>query len=312
MLSVIITSLNESDYVLNRTIESILKAQDIDLEIIVIDDCSDREVVIEQELKDKVYIHRNPIRMGVAQSRHIGATLANREWILFTDAHMIFHPFFYANFKEHAKTSKPDTVYNGACIGLWSENIIDYTNINLNNLPHYYGASLMLYNEKENQILEGKWNPISNNDNNYKISCLMGAVYFIKKDFFFKIRGLSDLKMWGSDEPCLSLKTMLCGGEIRQLKDVKAAHIFRPSAPYHTYTKYLIYNKIRMLATLLPENVASSLIHKMKKDETFYAALSLIENENKIIEEYRDYYKSIFIKDFSTICQENNIEYPHE
>jgi glycosyltransferase involved in cell wall biosynthesis len=311
MLSIIITSLNENNFILNKTIQSIIDTSPKNIEIIVIDDCSDNHVGLESK---KVILERNQFRMGVAQSRHFGASIATNKWLLFTDSHMKFAPKWYDNFIEYQKTSIPKTIYNGCCLGLWEGDNIDWDNINLDKLPHYYGAKLELYNKQDNKILEGKWLNLKENKDkdNYEISCLMGAIYFIQKKFFFEIRGLQDLKGWGSDEPLLSLKTLLSGGEIRQLKNVRAAHLFRKTAPYSTPNKHMIYNKIRMAQTLLPEDLGRLLISKLPQTVEFFEAFQLINQENKIIEEYKKYYKSIFIKDIEYINQKFNIGITNE
>ena len=307
MISIIITALNEKSLYLSKTLESLTSTLEENDEIIIIDDNSDIPIIIDNKYKN-IKLHRNPFRLGVANSRHIGATFCKNKWLLFTDAHMWFDPFWRLNFVKYQENSNENTIYNGCCLGLWDDSV-NYDNLNLNNLPKYHGARLSLYEEKENQVIEAKWTEEKKNEDNYSISCLMGAIYFIQKKFFFKIRGLSDLKMWGSDEPCLSIKTLLSGGEIKQLKNVKAAHVFRGSAPYITNDKYLIYNKIRMAKTLLPEDIGNRIIEKIIKNNNFNEAMTLINNETKIIEEYKNYYKSIFTKTIQDICQEYNINY---
>lgn len=312
MLSVIITSLNEDIYLLNKTIESILNSNK-EIEIVVIDDFSDIPVVINKEYK--IILHRNEFRMGVAQSRHYGACLAkNNKWLLFTDSHMIFKSDFYKNFLEYEKTSADKTIYNGTCLGLWAGDNINYDNLDLEKLPKYYGAKLSLYEKNENQVLEGKWadGKDSLNKDNYEISCLMGAIYFIQKKYFFEIRGLQDLKGWGSDEPLLSLKVLLCSGQIRQLKNVQASHLFRPKAPYLTFNRFMVYNKIRMIKTLLPDELGNILLSKIDKNEAYKEAIEMINREDKIIQEYKNYYNSIFTKDIREISEKFNIEIPNE
>lgn len=301
MLSIIITVLNEKQIYLDKTIESLYKTLEDGDEIIVIDDCSDIPVQIEN--KEKIIIYRNTFRVGVASSRHIGATFAKNKWLLLTDAHMYFDKNWRKNFIEYQENTKENTIYNGTCLGLW-EGSFNYDTLNLDRLPKYYGARLSLYEEKENQILESKWIDEKIDEDNYEISSLMGAIYFIQKKFFFKIRGLSDLKMWGSDEPCLSLKTLLSGGTIRQLKNVKAAHVFRPSAPYITETRYLNYNKIRMAYTLLPDKYDFLLSKLINVNES----INMINNELKILDEYKEYYKSIFLENIDNISKKYNIE----
>jgi len=297
MLSIIITALNEDSFILDKTIQSIIDSAP-GVEIIVIDDCSDIPIVIKQK---NIILERNKFRIGVAQSRHIGATLAKNKWLLFTDSHMLFEKYWYNNFIQYSKNANEKTVFCGCCLGLWEDfDLSKYRG-------KYYGAKLELWNEKENQILEGKWVPEIKDQEVYDISCLMGALYFIRKEYFFQIRGLSDLKMWGSDEPCLSLKIWLSGGEIKMAKNIKAGHLFRSAAPYTTGVKYLVYNKIRMAKTLLPDELGRDLISRLPKTLEFFEACKMINQEYKIIEEYANYYKSIFTKDIYWFLNKFNI-----
>jgi len=297
-LSIVITCCNEKSEFLDRTINSIKETSRNNPEIIIIDDAS------EIPVKSSERVIRNDVRIGVGKSRHKGATLASGEYFLFTDAHMIFDNNWYDNFIERIKTAESKDVFCGTCLGL------DETDIDLStNKGAYYGARLDIYNEKENQVLEGKWIPELQGQE-YEISCLMGALYFIPRDWFFKIRGLSDIKMWGSDEPLLSLKTWLSGGRIILLKNVRAGHVFRSVAPYSTGVQYLVYNKIRMIKTLLPDDLEDKLINKLPKDGNFYAAIKMCEAEKDELEEYKKYYKSIFVRDFYEFCREYNITIP--
>lgn len=309
MLSIVITALNENCGILNKTIKSIIETTPPNtVEIIVIDDYSSSPVTVDYK---EVISERNKFRCGVAVSRHIGATLASKKWLLFTDSHMIFKQGWYENFLKTEKLDSDErTIYCGTCLGLWyEENTEIYDKVDLNKLPKYYGARLSLL-ESDN-ILEGKWISEKKEDI-YEISCLMGAIYFIQKDFFFKIRGLSDLKMWGSDEPTLSLKVLQSGGKILQLKDVQIAHLFRKRAPYTTDTKYLVYNKIRMAKTLLPDEIGEMLINKLPKNDVFSQAYDLINNEYKLIQDYKSYYNSIFTVNFLDVCKKFNIDIPED
>lgn len=307
MISIIITALNEPMLYLKNTIKSLISTLKDEDEIIIIDDFSNIPIYFNNK-SNRISVYRNPFRMGVANSRHVGAVYAKNKWLLLTDGHMLFSSDWRDNFIEYQKTATEKTIYNGTCLGLWASDKIDWDNINLDKLPHYYGARLSLYEEKENQILEGKWVSEKKDQDNYEISCLMGAIYFIQKKFFFNIRGLSDLKQWGSDEPCLSLKTLLSGGEIRQLRNVKAAHLFRRTAPYITGNQYLVYNKIRMAKTLLPDEIGENLINKLNKSNDFDIAMNLINQENKFIQEYKNYYKSIFNTSINDICKKFEIQ----
>lgn len=298
-LSVIITALNEDINRLTNTINTINEYSNYDVEIIVIDDCSDNPV---SNIDSSVKLFRNPIRLGCAPSRHFGATVASGKYLLFTDAHMIYHPDWYSSFNKIVANLDDNVAICGTCIGL------DDTHTDINkSCGSYTGARLALYDKRENQVIEGKWIQEKAGDL-YNISCMMGAIYFINREYFLKLRGLSELKMWGSDEPCLALKILQSGGKMILSKEIKAGHFFRGTSPYVTGMQYLVYNKIRMAKTLLPDELGHKLIDKLPRDGNFNAAMVMIENEKSTIEEYKQYYKSIFVKSIDDICKEYNIE----
>ena len=125
----------------------------------------------------------------------------------------------------------------------------------------------------------------------YEIPCLMGACYFMHKDWFRHIGGLWGNKFWGSEEPFLSLKTWLAGGEIRLAKTVRVGHQFREAAPYATDSRYTAYNKLRSIITLLPERHRNFLISKMPDAP---AAMSLVGLDMPEIERERNRLRGIF------------------
>jgi glycosyltransferase involved in cell wall biosynthesis len=300
VLSVIITALNETQEELETTIKTI-RNYSWNVEIIIVDDYSDIPVKVSDPT---VKIYRNPKRVGCAPSRTLGASKASNKYLLFTDSHMVFHPNWYNAFLEYSINQPENAVFCGVCLGLDNENKDIYKH-----KGKYSGARLALWEEKENQVMEGKWIPEKNGDL-YEISCLMGALYFINREYFNELRGLSELKMWGSDEPCLSLKVLLSGGKILLAKNIQAGHIFRNTAPYRTNMSFLVYNKIRMAKTLLPDDLAQKLIDKLPRDGDYYEAMRMVENERNIIEECKKYYKSIFSTDIHDICKKFNIQLP--
>ena len=301
MISVIITSLNEQNYILNKTIQSILDTSPSDIEIIIIDDNSNIPVKIESK-NSNVIFEKNSFRIGAAQSKHNGVTLSSKKYIFLTDAHVLFSPGWC---EEALKTleNKPNSLFCGSCMGL-SEDRFDLSKGN----GAYTGAKLFLYSNENKQILDGKWMPNKKDENNYEISCVMGANYFMHKSHFFKIRGFSELRAWGSEEPCLSIKTWLSGGEIILNKNVKIGHMFRNTAPYSTNVWEITYNKIRMARSFLDENLAGILISKLKQDNSYFEAVKGINKDINLINEHKQYYKSIFVRDMNWMCEKFNID----
>lgn len=299
MISVIITALNEDKNILNQTVDSIWNTSNGKAEIIVIDDCSEIPVEINNK---NVILRRNVFRMGAAMSKHLGVTLSTKPYIFLTDGHVLFDKNWYNEALKSLKDN-PTTLWCGTCLGLTKDNF------NLSTYKGAYrGARLFLYDEKDKQILDGKWIENKREENNYEISCVMGANYFMHKNWFFKIRGYGDLIAWGSEEPCLSIKTWLMGGEVRLNKDVIIGHMFRDTAPYRTFIKEIIYNKIRMAKTLLPEELGRVLISKLPQNKEFFEACELIRRDNQTIKEYKNFYNYMFVKDIYWLCDKFNIE----
>ena len=301
MISIIIPVLNEENEILNKTISSVLETCPNDIEVIVVDDSSDHPIIIEEKYRDKIIFHRNPFRMGAAQTKHIGVTFSTKQYIYLTDSHVLFENGWYEQcLKSMEKESR--TLWCGSCLGL-SRDRFDLKKVR----GEYTGAKLFLHNEKDNEILDGKWIPAENKDE-YEISCIMGANYFMHKDWFFKIRGYGDLRAWGSEEPCLSIKTWLAGGSVKINRKVRMGHMFRDAAPYQTPIRDIIYNKIRMAKTFFSKDISEDLVQKISKKDNFVEALNFLNSHYSIIDEYSRYYQSIFVRDVDWLCKKFNID----
>lgn len=297
-LSIIINVLNDNEE-LNLTIKSIRETSPSSVEIIVIDDYSDIPVVLEDK---NVKLTRLNERKGVGITRWIGAQMATSDYLLFIDSHMRFDPKWYDNAIQHLMNNPWNVVWCAVCLGL-EEGNMDIQN----HKGAYNGARLSLYEESTNQVFEGKWIEEKTGDD-YEISCLMGACYFFHKSWFMYIKGTASLKMWGSDEPLLSLKTLLAGGEIRLMKSVKIGHKFRPSSPYATSIKYIIYNKLRSMRMLLPPELYQKLSSKIPEDINKILAVEMMNSDVNEIDKEKEYYQSIFTKDINWLSEKFNIK----
>lgn len=302
LLSIVIPVLNDPDEV-NATIASIRQTTGNDTEIIVVDDHSDKPV----EIKDRrVMVHRNNERLGAGASKHLGATFASSNYILLLDCHMRFEP--NANWLNKALNrivGRQNTVHCAACLGLDEKNM-DVTKFN----GLYSGATLSLYNEKSNEIFEGKWMDKSPEGDDYDIACLMGAGYFFPKQLFMKLRGMAALKMWGTEEQYISVKAWLSGAEIKMLNEVRIGHKFRSEAPYVTGVPNLVYNKLWAINTLLDPDLAKFLISKIPKNGDLAAAQRMFNQNRLVFEEHQRYYQNLFVRDIYWYCDKFNIPVP--
>jgi len=304
VLSIIITSLEdyqETQY----TIESIRATAGDDVEVIVVDDATQVPLSLTDK---KSLLIRNNERAGVGPSRHIGATVATSDYLLITDSHMRFEPGWLDRALKRI-VGRLHTIHCASCVAL-SPDMMDMARAQ----HAYCGAGLNLYGADKNkhgvtQILEGVWLPTPASDDQ-PLACIMGATYFMPTDWFFHINGLRMLRGWGSDEPLLSIKTWLAGGECRALPGVRIGHQFRPASPYRTANWNLIYNKMMIARTCMDTALANKLCRLFEgAEELITAKTRMTEDMGQILAE-RTYLQSIFVHDFPWYCAKFNITIP--
>jgi glycosyltransferase involved in cell wall biosynthesis len=306
-LTIVMPYLNEKDEPKN-TIESIYQTVNPeDIEIIVIDDHSNEPSPIPT--RKEIRFVKNNQRIGVDGSRQIGIDMAKTPNIFIIDAHMRFSPNWFETLMD-CITREPNTAWCTSCMQL------GYGNMDLSkSTSEYTGASLLLFNKDTEpgrparEILEPKWLP-KKNEMEYEIPCILGANYFFTKKWLNYIDGLRGLKMWGTSEPFLSLKTLMAGGKCKITRKIKVGHKFRDTAPYSTNVWSMVYNKIYLCRTILPEDVGEKLINLMPKNSSFGIAMSEIEKNKEAILKQRAYYQGIFNTSFESICQKFSMQMP--
>lgn len=298
LLSIIIPVLNDNEE-LNLTIKSIKETSPKNVEIIVIDDASDVPVKLED---NSVKFFGFKERKGAGQARHMGSLNASSKHLLFIDSHMRFTKDWFDNAMNHIWTA-PKTLWCGTCLGL------DSSNMDVNNPKgSYNGANFVIYQEKNNVIFDGVWRKDEKDKDDYEISCVMGACYFIHKDWYFYIKGLEKTTMWGSEEPILSVKTWLADGEVKLMKSVRIGHKFRDAASYTTQISHVYYNKLAYMYMLFPTDLYEKIKLKFNQNDSFKEALRLVENNKLILDNEKKYYSSIFKHDIYWLCDRFDIK----
>ena len=116
--------------------------------------------------------------------------------------------------------------------------------------------------------------------------------------------------MWGTSEPFMSLKTWMAGGQCKIITDIEIGHKFRDHAPYQTHVYHLVYNKIFLCKTILPDELGEKLISYMPRDESFRRALQHIEANAAFIDEARAYYRGLFKTSVYDYCHRFDIALP--
>lgn len=303
-LSVIIASAN--DPLLNDTVRSIRKTAGLKVEVVICDDCSANPVRCDEA---DLIVH-NRHRCGVGPSRHIAATYARGEFILITDAHMVFLPAWYEilmSYLNETKDAVSNTLYCGTCLGLSKDNM-DVTHPDAT----YQGATLKICGPDANakgrsQVMEVIWNPATPEDN-AQIPCVMGACYVTNRDWFLKLAPLRFLRGWGGDELMLSLSAWLCGGEVRYAKRFRVGHRFKsPNEKlFTTPIGYPTFNKLFAVYTLLDSVHQSPIVGAIKQTVPgveWAAAEKLVRSEWPTITTESARYHSMFQMNFSGFCR---------
>lgn len=266
MISVVIACLNDQ-IELEATCRSIRDTAGNKVEIIVTDDCSNSPInIMDSSLLVRV-IH-NRWHCGVGPSRTIGVYHARNKYILICDSHMRFTPGWYEEAMRRID-GRPTTIHCATCLGL-EEGRMDVNHP----VGTYRGATMNVCGPDRQaagryQVFEGVWLPGDTADD-AEIPCVMGANYFMPRDWFLKLNPLQHLRSWGGDEVMLAVKSWLAGGDCRYMKNVRIGHKFWTKTnklPYRIPIVDLIWNQLFAIHTLTDPRLATALIDRLVKTQ---------------------------------------------
>jgi glycosyltransferase involved in cell wall biosynthesis len=323
-ITLIIAALNEGKEVLN-TLKSIFATADEELfDVILFDDGSDKWVDIPKKYY-KTFIQHDQ-RKGIQYCRDLGVSMSETPYVCLLNAHMRFTPgwldkaitYLDANpkcllgptsvviyskdeLKENEKllkTLKGEDLER--CQKVWDEfnekikDIGDPEEID-EKKERKYGATIILWANKEKYLLGPRWITEPQPGNLYEVPEALGAAYFTSKKWYNYIGGLDALSdhgmgSYGNDEELLSLKTWAFGGRVLLMKDVEVGNLYHPLFKrYPDNVEDFVWNKMFILFTLLPWNEAYGWM--LKLDQTEWAKYSGVI-KNRLIK-FTDYLKSI-------------------
>lgn len=317
VLSIVIASFNEVD--LPNTVASIVNASlgSMDeIEIVIVDDFSSRPVPTALG----TVVVRNPSRIGCGPSRYVGAMAAKGKWLLFVDAHSRFALGWFEAWRRNCGMASR-TLYCGRCLGLGKTDAgvmnmdVEHPNAVYNgatwNICGPYRSGPHKGNPRYTQVLECVWATEQPGDG-YEIPAVMGACYFIEREWFIDLDALRHLKFWSGDEQELSLKVWLAGGEIHLMKSVRIGHVFRSGNVTSRFVMpwHIIYNKLFISWTCLPPEQAKRLEEKLQREPQFRLASRAIQTDYHLVETQRAYNRTIFTRDFYWLAQKFGLALP--
>lgn len=270
-----------------------------EVEIIVVDDASGKPV----EVPVDVLLRRNKTRVGCGASRHIGVGLAVADHVLIADSHMRFQAGWYETAMKRI-IDRPMTVHCAVCLGL------NEANMEVTKPNHVLSGARLVFDSVK-QKFGGEWKTGLGVDDE-ELSCMLGACYFVPRDFFLKIGGSWSSWWWGGFEPTMSLKVWLAGGEIRLLQGVKVGHKFKKHFGYPMNNACGVYNKLRGLAvTLTPEQFV--VMNAVFRKEPGYAkAKAKLDADSISILSERNEFQKVAVRDLAWLVEKFQIKFPEK
>jgi glycosyltransferase involved in cell wall biosynthesis len=225
-VSIVMSALNE-EYI-EKTIDTILENTPSELidNIIVVDDCSDKPVVIN---KPKTTVIRNNIRQGLIRSRQIATEASQSEIVVSID--------------PHVKVS----------VG-WLQPIIT-------RLEHKYdcvavpltrGLDAVRWRETTSSYAKSgwRWNLDFNwiaDDGTDSTPAFGGHCFAFTKKWWNEIGGFdTGMYKWGCENIEFSLRTWLAGGSVEIVRNSVVAHLFKSKFNYDFDVNTLEKNKARI------------------------------------------------------------------
>ena len=299
-LTVIIPFLNEGEEIV-MTVKSVRETAGDKVDIITINDCSTDGFPYRERLQPySVTYLENEVRMGVAASRDYGINYCATPYFLLLDGHMRFYDAAWSSrIIEELQNNDRQLL---CCQGRYLEKVDGEVRGIMARNYKSYGAYFPM--PKNYRLLDVMWRNEESRPKSVTepIPAVLGAGYAASKRYWQYLRGLEGLKYYGSDEPYISLKVWMEGGQCTLLKDVVVGHIYRKSSPFKRYTDEEIYNRLLIANLLLPQSLRAIMTVSAQTEFPVHCEKVMMQLEagKEFIDALRTYYKGILRTPFRT------------
>ena len=245
-LSVVIAFRQEGDEIA-RTVESIQKTTpNGKVDVILVDDNSEDDYdygkVADSLGCRYIKLYKT---LGPSGARGVGVRAAETENVVIMDGHMRFYDDRWnERVCRHLKDNQNAILCSGTTSvkdGLEDDKKNDF-------------GAYILFEGTPGEEYYPKWSP----ENDYidqdnkelsRVPCVLGAFYAFTKNHWNKIGGLEGLSGYGFDEPYMSLKSWLFGGECLVMKDFYVGHLYREKSTAGSSSVDFYANQIFMVNT---------------------------------------------------------------
>lgn len=294
-ITAVINFKNEGNNV-ERTIISIRATASTNIPIVVVNDGSDDgydyKTALEKYDVDYYEIKKS---VGASKARAFGAEQVKTPYFVLLDGHMRVYTHNWDRMLLNALKTHSNSIVCTDSLILYKNSfdvfIInesgekeEYANnkvapvLQMSKLKEYVPAFQNVRKEPE-ELLE-------------EVPCVLGAVYAMSKEWWSYIHGYKGLREWGSEEPLISVKTWLLGGQCLLLHNCKIGHCYRTSATYKKDKPLIEANRL-FVASLFEDNMNKFYDdEKVVRGEKFCEELkSLMDLYKEDIESERQYLK---------------------
>ena len=241
-LSVVVVTLNEADN-LRSTIDSLQPTLPDSSELIVIDDGSTDGSTDFLKDRDGVVVYRTD-RVGIARARNLGASWAQGETVVFSDAHVRVPADWWAPLAAALKDSR---------IAAAGPAICDM------NSPEWKGYG---YRYEGPDLLDMAWLK-KERDEPYLVPQLCGCFVAFRRDALEATGGFDVGMMgWGLNDSEFCMRLWRLGYDLAVVPEVEVLHLFREKFPYDVDWAPVIHNALRLsMAHFAPDRLAQVVGH---------------------------------------------------
>lgn len=312
-LTVIIPFQNEGIEV-EKTVTSV-RATAKDVKIMLIDDNSndgyDYKKVAEIFGCD---YYRNDTNLGVAGSRNFGVFHCTTPYFVLLDAHMRFYEFNWDERLVSLLDENPNRLITSNTVYFGKDEYGIYSNEDGHIGRKRFGTYASFVNMTEDGWeYTAKWTDklLDQNPDAEVVpcSCVLGAVYASSIGWWFKIGGLTGLIKYGLDEPLMSIKTWLAGGEVLLIKNWGVGHLYRERGNYVVTTTQVDHNQLYLIHLFSSDDkipVYEEHLRKRIGDAAFNNAKAmLMQNYDKLASFKKYFFTKVAKHDMSYFLELN-------
>lgn len=245
-LSIIIAYHDEGESFIHGTVESIRSTIDVEYEIIIVDDCSEIPLKL-----DNAIVLRHDTNLGVGTCFDTGIKIAKSEAIFLMGCDVRFIANKWAYLMTEEIRAHPTSLICTSVVHLdWGSDIMTFE-LSRQNFVYNGATVLVAYGDKEGNrdILHASWLPRFSRmvpltldamravldkygvdpgeKGSYQVPCILGAAYGVSKSWYNHIDGFWGHRKWGTLEPYISIKSYMMGGDCLTAPHIETAHMFK-------------------------------------------------------------------------------------